>query len=411
MITTPALRSAVIGCLAAVALGPAGSWAQGRQAIEAARQRMVDEEIVAAGVTNPRVVQAMRTTPRHEFVWRVQRKDAYFDMALPIGYGQTISPPFVVAYMTEQLDPQPDDKVLEIGTGSGYQAAVLSGLVAEVYTIEIVEQLGRRAAQTLRRLGYDNVHVKTGDGFLGWPEHAPFDKIIVTCSPESVPTPLVEQLKEDGRMIVPVGQRYQQQLYLFKKTDGRLVSEALLPTLFVPMTGQAEQERKVRPDPANPRIANGDFEQLLGDSGKPAGWHYQRQLELVADGDARSGDHYVTFTNAEPGRGSQALQGMPVDGRQVKRLRVSLYVRARDIRPGQTKSELPVLGVVFFDQSRAVVSEGYAGPWRGTFDWQRQTAVIEVPPRAREAIVRIGLLGAVGEISFDAITIEAARDE
>jgi len=372
---------------------------------------MVDEEIVAAGVTNPRVIRAMRTTPRHEFVWRTQRKYAYLDMALPIGYGQTISPPFVVAYMTEQLDPQPGDKVLEIGTGSGYQAAVLSGLVAEVYTIEIVEQLGRRAAHTLQRLGYENVHVKTGDGFLGWPEHAPFDKIIVTCSPESVPTPLVEQLKEGGRMIVPVGQRYQQQLYLFKKTDGRLVSEALLPTLFVPMTGQAEERRKVQPDPANPRIANGDFEEVLGESGKPAGWHYQRQLALVSDGDARSGDNYVTFTNAEPGRGSQALQGLPVDGRRVERLKVSLYVRGRDIRPGQTSSQLPVLGITFFDQNRATVSEGYAGPWRGTFDWQRQTAIIDVPPRAREAIVRIGLLGAVGEISFDAITIEAVRPD
>ena len=173
-------------------------------------------------------------------------------MALPIGHGQTISPPFIVAYMTEQLDPQPTDKVLEIGTGSGYQAAVLSGLVKEVYTIEIVDALGRRAAADLKRLKYANVHAKVGDGYQGWPEHAPFDKIIVTCSPENVPPALTEQLKEGGRMIVPVGQRYQQVFHLLKKIDGKLVTEALRPTLFVPMTGEAEQRRQVRPTRPSP---------------------------------------------------------------------------------------------------------------------------------------------------------------
>ncbi|HOM17546.1 MAG TPA: protein-L-isoaspartate(D-aspartate) O-methyltransferase, partial [Thermoguttaceae bacterium] len=232
-------------------------WGQSR--FDEARARMVSEAIIAAGIKNPRVIEAMRTTPRHEFVSLNQRQYAYLDMALPIGEGQTISPPFIVAYMTEQLDPQPTDRVLEIGTGSGYQAAVLSPLVKEVYTIEIVESLARRAAQTLKRLKYDNVFVKAGDGYLGWPEKAPFDKIIVTCSPESVPTPLVEQLREGGRMIIPVGQRYQQVFYLLKKENGRLVQEALKPALFVPMTGQAETQRKVRPDPTKPTLVNGDF--------------------------------------------------------------------------------------------------------------------------------------------------------
>ncbi len=194
---------------------------------------------------------------------------------MPIGEGQTISSPFTVAYMTEQLQPQPTDKVLEIGTGSGYQAAVLSGLVSEVYSIEIVETLGKRAAQTLRRLGYNNVKTKIGDGYQGWAEHAPFDKIIVTCSPENVPKPLVEQLQEGGRLVVPLGQRYQQTLYLFKKVKGVLQAEPLQPTFFVPMMGRAEGERAVPADAGKPVLVNGDFQDAPG--GQPAGWYYVRQ--------------------------------------------------------------------------------------------------------------------------------------
>src|SRR3990172_8484116 len=165
-------------------------------------------------------------------------------MALPIGDEQTISPPFVVAYMTQEIAPHPTDRVLEIGTGSGYQAAVLSPLVRNVYTIEIVEPLGRRAARTLKKLGYKNVFVKVGDGYLGWPDAAPFDKIIVTCSPEKVPQPLVDPLRDGGLMIIPVGERYQQNLYLMRKMGDRLESESLKATLFVPMTGEAELQRK-----------------------------------------------------------------------------------------------------------------------------------------------------------------------
>jgi len=377
--------------------------AQGRDLFADARDLMVDEEIVAAGVTNARVIEAMRTTPRHEFVSIVQRKLAYFDMALPIGDSQTISPPFVVALMTEALDPQPTDRVLEVGTGSGYQAAVLSGLVKEVYSIEIVAPLGRQAARTLERLHYDNVHPKIGDGFQGWPEHAPFDKIIVTCSPELVPGPLVDQLKEGGRMVVPVGQRYQQTLYLLKKKDGRLVGEKLRPTLFVPMTGRAEDKRSVLPDPTKPEIANGDFEQTIGDPPRIAGWHYVRQAELITDGNAPEGDTFITFRNAEPGRGCRALQGFAVDGRKVHVLDFSLHVRGSGIRPGQDTRQMPLLIVTFYDERRATVGNGVIGSWRGTFPWREETGRIEVPPRAREAIVRIGLHGAVGQISFDDI--------
>src|SRR5262245_29327016 len=179
-----------------------------------ARKKMVEDVILGTGIQHPTTVEAMRKTPRHEFVARQFRDKAYFDMSLPIGSGQTISSPYIVAFMTQALDPQPTDRVLEIGTGSGYQAAVLSPLVKEVYTIEIVPELGRQAERTLKRLKYKNVFVKVGDGFQGWPEHAPFDKIIVTCSPEDVPQPLVDQLQEGGLMVIPVGERYQQTLYL-----------------------------------------------------------------------------------------------------------------------------------------------------------------------------------------------------
>jgi protein-L-isoaspartate(D-aspartate) O-methyltransferase len=370
---------------------------------------MVDEEIVAAGVENKRVIEAMRTTPRHEFVSVTQRKHAYLDMSLPIGASQTISPPFVVAAMTEAIDPRPGDKVLEIGTGSGYQAAVLSGLVREVYTIEIVASLGRKAARTLKRLRYDNVHVRVGDGYQGWPEEAPFDKIIVTCSPESVPPALIAQLKEGGRMVIPTGERYQQTMYLLKKTDGRMVSEALRPTLFVPMTGRAEEDRRVLPDPFNPTVLNGDFEQPAGDPPMPAGWHYLRQLELVSDGGTPDGKSYVTFHNSDPGRGSHALQGFAIDGRKVRELKISLQVRGRDVRPGQDSRQLPALVVTFYDERRATHGHGMLGPWRGTFPWQLEAGRITVPARAREAILRIGLFGAVGEISFDDVQLKAVK--
>ncbi len=374
---------------------------QSRQQFEQARNRMVDEEIVAAGVKNPRVIEAMRLVPRHEFVALASRQYAYFDMALPIGESQTISPPFVVAYMTEALDPQPTDRVLEIGTGSGYQAAVLSPLVNEVYTIEIVPALGRNAARTLKRLRYDNVFCKVGDGFLGWPEHAPFDKIIVTCSPERVPIPLVEQLREGGRIVIPVGQRYQQTMYVLKKQNGKLVSEALRPTLFVPMTGRAEDRRQVQPDPANPTLVNGGFEELMGEPPSAAGWHYQRQMEVIESVEAPEGARFARFDNSDAGRGSQALQGMAVDGRKVSELEFTFAVRGRDLRPGQTRDQMPLVVVTFYDENRATIGRHTVGPWRGTFEWQREKATIPVPPRAREAIIHVGLLGGMGQMDLD----------
>ena len=414
--TTMHVRLAVRGLLLTLVCLPALAAPPGKSddPYADARNRMVDEEIYAAGVKDSRVIDAMRKTPRHEFTLPSAKANAYFDMALPIGEGQTISPPFVVAYMTEQLAPKAEDKVLEIGTGSGYQAAVLSPLAKEVYSIEIVKPLGERAERTLKRLKYNNVHVKIGDGYQGWPEHAPFDKIIVTCSPEKVPPKLVEQLRDGGRMIVPVGERYQQTLYLFEKKGDKLTSVALLPTLFVPMTGAAEQGRVVLPKPENPTIINGGFEETLfetmGDKRveKPSGWHYQRQLDLASDHPPQ-GKHYAEFTNQQPGRGSQALQGMAVDGRKVSELEVSLSVRADDIEPGQGTDEHAMLAITFYDKSRAMAGSAMIGPWRGSFSWKKETERIKVPSHAREAIVRIGLNGATGQLALDDIQIKAVR--
>ena len=207
----------------------------------AERERMVREQLVRRGIRDARVLAVMGKVPREQFIPDFLRVKAYEDGPLPIGHDQTISQPYIVAFMTEQLRPQRTDRVLEVGTGSGYQAAVLAELVAQVYSIEIVEPLGKSAEATLRRLGYKNVHVKIGDGYKGWPENAPFDAIIVTCAIDHVPQPLITQLKERGRMMIPVGKSFAQELYFFEKENGELKKRAVLPVIFVPMTRERER--------------------------------------------------------------------------------------------------------------------------------------------------------------------------
>ena len=205
------------------------------------RMRMVDEQIRSREIRDSRVIEVMRRVPRHEFVPAAMAQNAYQDSPLPIGLGQTISQPYIVAYMTEQLKVTPQSKVLEIGTGSGYQAAVLAELAREVYTIEIVSELAQRSKETLRRLGYKNAQVRDGDGYRGWPEAAPFDRIIVTAAPDHVPQPLVDQLAPGGRMIIPVGAGVQQMRILTKTPKG-VVEENTIDVLFVPMTGEAQKK-------------------------------------------------------------------------------------------------------------------------------------------------------------------------
>jgi protein-L-isoaspartate(D-aspartate) O-methyltransferase len=204
----------------------------------ALRDRLIDK-LQREGITDEKVLAAMRKTPRHEFVPEEFRNAAYDNRPVPIGFEQTISQPYIVGYMTQLLQLKGGEKVLEIGTGSGYQAAVLAEIAEEVYTIEIVEPLARRAEETLQRLGYDNVKVKLGDGYKGWPEHAPFDAIIVTAAPEHIPQPLVEQLKEGGRMVIPVGTFYQRIILVTKDSTG-VTQQTNIPVRFVPMTGEAQ---------------------------------------------------------------------------------------------------------------------------------------------------------------------------
>ncbi len=206
------------------------------------RERMVQRSLIERGIKNARVLQAFRTVPRHKFLPPDSNRQAYEDESIPIGHAQTLTAPYEVAFMTEVLDPQPTDKVYEVGTGSGFQAAILSRIVKDVYSVEIVEPLSKRATAVLKEVGYDNVHTRFGDGYEGWPDAAPFDAVIVTCSPSKIPQPLIDQLKEGGRMVIPIGNRYEQELMLFEKKNGKLEGKTLRSTLFVPMTGKAFKE-------------------------------------------------------------------------------------------------------------------------------------------------------------------------
>jgi len=207
---------------------------KGDDPMKTARLRMVRDQIEARGVKDPRVLEAMRSVERHLFVPEREKPRAYNDTPLPIGYGQTISQPYIVAYMCEALELKGDEKVLEIGTGSGYHAAVLSLLAKEVFTIEILEPLAREAQKRLESLGYRNVKVKCGDGYKGWPEEAPFDAIIVTAAPPEIPEELVKQLKVGGKMVLPVGEEIQELVRVTKEEKG-IKTERLLPVRFVPM--------------------------------------------------------------------------------------------------------------------------------------------------------------------------------
>jgi len=236
--TAVAALAAVL--FAVVAMEAEGQSRSGSDPWAGARRAMVEQQIRERGVRQPAVLDAMETVPRHLFIPPEHRDQAYSDAPLPIGRGQTISQPYIVALMTELLDLDKGDKVLEIGTGSGYHAAVLSRVAGEVYTIEILDDLARQAKSTLEQLGYGNVHVRNGDGYKGWPEAAPFDAIILTAAPQKIPQPLLDQLKVGGRMVVPVGS-FVQDLLLITKTAHGYEKRTVAPVRFVPMTGEVQK--------------------------------------------------------------------------------------------------------------------------------------------------------------------------
>ncbi len=391
------------GILLLMAIPSPFCFGQNKAQFEKLRTKLINEVLVPGGVKDPRVLKAIADTPRHEFVAEKYRSEAYYDKVLPIGDQQTISSPLIVSFMTQALDTKETDKVLEIGTGSGYQAAVLSPLVKDVYSIEIVEPLGKSAEKVLKKLGYKNVHTKIGDGFQGWAEHAPFDKIIVTCSPEKVPQPLVDQLREGGMIVVPVGERYSQTLVLLRKKDGKVEEEKLLPTLFVPMTGKAEASREVKPDPANPKVANGSFEEEAFESGAQPGWYYERLVKWVKDPKSPDGEHHILFKNEDAGVSSHLLQGFGIDGRKVKRIELSGWIKLDNVVANN--KEQPFIGVTLYDQNRRELGLWIIGPFSGTSDWHEEKKTIDVPVSAREGIVRIGLFGATGEARLDNIKI------
>ncbi|MFP4212749.1 MAG: protein-L-isoaspartate(D-aspartate) O-methyltransferase [Desulfohalobiaceae bacterium] len=216
--------------------------AQEEQQWQGQAREMVQEQLQARDIKDPDVLQAMQEVPRHKFVPRLYQELAYQDRALPIAEDQTISQPYIVALMTQLAEVEAQDKVLEIGTGSGYQAAVLAELAQEVHSVEIIPELAREAEETLQELGYENVRIKPGDGFQGWPEHAPFDAILVTCAPPEIPKPLLEQLAPGGRLVIPVGERWQELKLVRKTKDSEIRDQVVTSVKFVPMTGAAVQD-------------------------------------------------------------------------------------------------------------------------------------------------------------------------
>jgi protein-L-isoaspartate(D-aspartate) O-methyltransferase len=385
---------------------PASAQSGLRELLEA-RRLMVQEEIAAQGIENERLLEAMREVPREQFLPLSRRNLAYINVAITYGDGQIVLPPLVTAHLIEQLNPQKNDKVLVIGPGSGYSTALLSRMAREVYAVEIDPAVAKMAEETLARLKYTNVKLRVGDGFEGWKEHAPYQRIIVECSPDSVPKALVEQLAEGGMLLVPTGDEFDQTMHLCKKENGKLTTLSLWPTLLLPMKGKAEELRSQSEMPRDPSILNGGFEELVPKTKDiPAHWAYVRQGRAIADEFCPEGKNSLAFVNITAGAAATALQAFPVDGKKVSELSFACKVWGKDIRPGQNRQQLPRVEVRFFDEKRRLVGGDWMGGWHLTFDWLGKEHVFSVPRTAKFAVLRIGLGGATGEIRFDDLRLE-----
>lgn len=384
-------------------LEPAETLGQsGLRTLAEARRLMVAEEIEAQGIENERLLAAMREVPREQFLPLNKRHLAYLNVAVTYGEGQVVLPPLVTAHSIEQLDPQKTDKVLVVGTGSGYSSAVLSRLAREVYSVEINPEIAKEAEETLRHLKYTNVKIRSGDGFEGWKEHAPYQRIIVECSPESVPRPLVDQLVEGGTLLIPVGDEFDQTMHRCKKENGQLVTLSLWPTLLLPMKGKAEELRSQSEMPREPSLLNGGFEELVeGTTDLPNNWFYVRQGRVVDDPLCPEGKRALQLVNTTPGAAAVALQAFPVDGKKIAELSLSFRIRGIDVRPGQNRGQLPRVEIRFFDEKRRFVGGDWTGGWNMTFDWVKKERLFAVPRQAKFAVIRISLGGGTGEIRFD----------
>lgn len=389
-----------------VAPQPAAAQSGMRELLEA-RRIMVNEEIAAQGIENQKLLEAMREVPRELFIPLHKRDLAYLNVAITYGDGNVILPPLVTAHLIEKLDPQKNDKVLVIGAGSGYSTALISRMSREVYAVEIDRAVATTAEETLRSLKYTNVKLRVGDGFEGWKEHAPYQRIIVECSPDSVPRPLVDQLAEEGTLLVPTGSEFDQTMYLCKKVNGELTTLSLWPTLLVPMKGKAEELRSHSGLLRTPSILNGGFEEIVPSTKDvPTNWAYVRQGNVVEDSSCPEGSHALSFVNVTRGVAATAIQAFPVDGKNVSELTLACKIWGKDIRPGQNRQQLPRMEVRFYDEKLRYVGGDWMGGWNMTFSWVKKDHVFNVPRPAKFAVLRIGLGGATGEIRFDDIRLE-----
>jgi protein-L-isoaspartate(D-aspartate) O-methyltransferase len=247
------------------------------------------------------------------------------------------------------------------------------------------------------------VQVRTGDGYLGWKEAAPFDGIIVACSPERVPPPLIDQLREGGRIVIPLGAGYEQMIYVLTKTNGMMLRESVASTVFVPMSGRAEREREKPRSPTAPTLNNPSFESVLGGSLRPTGWYHQRQIRAMPAGGVPDGGRFALFENRSPGRTAETSQAIGLDGRRCRGLVISGWVKGDGIARGPGERERASIVLAFYNARREMIGAVATGDWEGTFGWRGFEETVEVPTAAREAVLRIGLCGATGSLSVDGL--------